>query len=106
MTPRRFVGIGRADNHVGGAFQRSGDRPERVGLGSRVLRHRGFSGGRRRMRGRGRPLCMWLAPRLTPWDGISRDGAGPVGSADVRYVPFVPLKPVTERASAVGQGMV
>src|SRR5258705_9624182 len=49
---------------------------------------------------------LWLAPRLTPWVGLSRERVGPVGSADTRYVPFVQLKPLTKRASAVGQGMM
>ena len=49
---------------------------------------------------------LWLAPRLIPWAGLSRQGVGPVGSADTGYMPFVPLKPVTKQASAVGQGMV
>jgi hypothetical protein len=49
---------------------------------------------------------LWLARRLTPWAGLSRDRVGPVGGADTGYVRFVPLKPVTKRASAVGQGTV
>ncbi|WP_457143980.1 hypothetical protein [Mycobacterium sp. URHB0021] len=48
----------------------------------------------------------WLTARLTSWGGISRERVGPVGIADMGYVPFVPSKPVTERAVAVGQGMV
>jgi hypothetical protein len=37
MTPGSFRGIERGENHVGQAFQRSGDGPLRFGLGSRVL---------------------------------------------------------------------
>jgi hypothetical protein len=49
---------------------------------------------------------LWLARWLTPWAGLSRERVGPVGGADTGSVPFVPLKPVTKRASAVGQGTV
>src|SRR5260370_636791 len=48
---------------------------------------------------------LWLAPRLTPWVGLSRERVAPVGSAGTRDVPFVPLKPVSKRASPGGQGL-
>jgi len=57
--------------------------------------------------GRGRPIrILWLDGWLTPRAGRARERVGPVGSADTGSAPFVPLKPVTKCASAVGQGTV
>ena len=49
---------------------------------------------------------LWLAGRLNPWAGLPREWVGPVSCADTWSAVFVPLKPVTKRASAVSQGMV
>jgi hypothetical protein len=47
-----------------------------------------------------------LAGRHALWDGLSSVRVGPVSSADTGSAPFVPLKPVAIRASAVGEGLV
>jgi hypothetical protein len=51
-----------------------------------------------------RTLCLagWLTPRA----GLACVRVGPIDSADTGLAPFAPLKPITKRASTVGQGTV
>jgi hypothetical protein len=57
--------------------------------------------------GSGRPIRMlWLAGWRTAWAGHASVRVGPVGCADTGSARFVPSKPVTKRAIAVGRGTV